>query len=277
MLWKSDVWLGRRQPIESGTSFQGVAADFSSVVPTFTRIAGKILDPPLIVAHRGAPRAERAENPAPAENTVAAFRGARGLGADWVELDVRLTADVERAIHHDAALLDGRVICEVPAAELPGSVPLLAAALDACAGLGVNVEIKSSPDDPDFRIDRRAADAVVADLDGIERARLLVTSFDLAMVDRVRALDPSLPTGLLVFELADPLRAIEVTIERGHVAINPWDPFVDEAFMVRARDAGLTVNVWTVNDPDRMRELVELGVDAIITDVPDVLAEILGR
>lgn len=231
---------------------------------------------PLIVAHRGAPRAEAPGNPAPAENTLAAFRRARHLGADWVELDVRLTVDQARAVHHDAALPDGRVICEIAAADLPDAVPLLAAALAACEGLGVNVEIKSSPDEPDFRDDRGAADAVVADLDGVDRARLLVTSFDLAMVDRVRTLDPSLPTGLLAFELADPARAVEVAAERGHVAINPWDPFVDEAFMALARDAGLAVNVWTVNDPDRMRELVDLDVDAIITDVPDVLAGVLA-
>lgn len=227
--------------------------------------------PPLIVAHRGASRAE------PPGNTVAAFRRAGELGAAWVELDVRLTADGARAVHHDAVLPDGRVICEVRAAELPPEVPLLDAALEACGPLGVNVEIKSDPAEPDFRDDRGAADAVLADLEGRERSGLLVTSFDLAMVDRVRSLDASLPTGLLAFELSDPARAIEVAADHGHVAINPWDPFVDESFVAMARDAGLAVNVWTVNDPDRMRQLVALGVDAIITDVPDVAAEVLGR
>jgi glycerophosphoryl diester phosphodiesterase len=47
--------------------------------------------------------------------------------------------------------------------------------------------------------------------------------------------------------------------------------------MELARHAGLEVNVWTVNDPDRIRELMALGVDAIIADVPDVLADVLGR
>ena len=83
---------------------------------------------------------------------MAAFRRAGELGADWVELDVRLTVDQARAVHHDAVLPDGRVICEVAAAELPDAVPLLTAALAACEGLGVNVEIKSSPDDPDFDV-----------------------------------------------------------------------------------------------------------------------------
>lgn len=218
--------------------------------------------PPLIVAHRGASRAE------PPGNTLAAFRRAGELGAAWVELDVRLTADGARAVHHDAALPDGRVICEVRAVELPPEVPLLAAALEVCGALGVNVEIKSSSDEPDFRVDRGAADAVVADLEGRERSGLLVTSFDLAMVDRVRSLDPSLPTGLLAFELSDPARAIEVAAEHGHVAINPWDPFVDEALMQRCRDLGLEVNPWTVDDRDRIVTLAALGVDGIITNVP---------
>lgn len=225
--------------------------------------------PPLIVGHRGASRAE------PPGNTEAAFRRARELGADWVELDVRLSADRFRVVHHDAALTDGRPICELRADELPSHIPLLGAALAACEGLGVNVEIKNSPDDVDFDPTRSVADVVVADLAGFDRDRLLVTSFDLATIDRVRELDPSMPSGLLAFELSEPRRAIEVASEHGHGAINPWDPFVDEAFMVLARDAGLAVNVWTVNDPDRMRQLIALDVDAIITDVPDVLANLV--
>lgn len=225
---------------------------------------------PLVVAHRGASRAE------PPGNTVAAFHRARELGADWVELDVRLTADGARAIHHDAELPDGRAICELAVAELPGFVPVLDTALAACDGLGVNVEIKNSRPDPDFDPQRTSADAVVAELAGFPRDRVLVTSFDLATVDRVRALDPTLATGLLAHELEEPKPTIELAASRGHRAINPWDPFVDDAFMELARGAGLEVNVWTVNEPDRMRELIALGVDAIITDVPDVLRGLLS-
>ena len=117
---------------------------------------------------------------------------------------------------------------------------------------------------------------MVAELAGFPRERLLVTSFDLATIDRVRALDPTLPTGLLAHDLGEPEKVIDLAVSRGHRAINPWDPFVDDAFMDLARDASLEVNVWTVNEPDRMRALIALGVDAIITDVPDVLADVLG-
>src|SRR3954451_1790565 len=99
--------------------------------------------PTAIIAHRGASAAF-------AENTVEAFRGAAALGANWVELDVRRTADGALAVHHDAHLPDGRAIVDMLAADLPEPVPSLSEALDACAPLGVNVEIKNSPQDVDF-------------------------------------------------------------------------------------------------------------------------------
>jgi glycerophosphoryl diester phosphodiesterase len=225
--------------------------------------------PPLIVAHRGASRHE-----APG-NTIAAFRRARELGADWVELDVRRTGDGARAVHHDAALPDGRVICEVAVEGLPAFVPLLSAALDACEGMGVNIEIKNGPGDPDFDPACGLADLVVTELDGFDRERVLVTSFDPATIDRVRSLDPSIPTGLLAFALDDPHPAIQAAARGGHRTINPWDPYVTEELVAGARELGLEVHVWTVNDPERMVELIELEVDAIITDVPDVLADLL--
>ena len=90
----------------------------------------------LVVAHRGA-------SAAAAENTLPAFRLARELGADWVELDARRTADGVVVVHHDAHLPDGRILAELTADELPESVPNLAEALEECDGMGVNVEIKN--------------------------------------------------------------------------------------------------------------------------------------
>jgi glycerophosphoryl diester phosphodiesterase len=227
------------------------------------------LHTPLIVAHRGASQAE------PPGNTVAAFRRAKALGADWVELDVRATADGARVVHHDAELGDGRAICELGVSELPSYIPQFEVALAACEGMGVNVEIKNSRGDPDFDPACALADTVVEVLRDTDRSRVLVTSFDLATIDRVRSLDPTVPTGLLAFDLNDPASVIDTAVAGGHRAINPWDPFVDAELMRMARTAGLEVNVWTVNDTTRMRELIDLGVDAIITDVPDVLAELL--
>ena len=67
----------------------------------------------------------------------------------------------------------------------------------------------------------------------------------------------------------------------GLQAIHPNDVLVDASFVERAHDAGLEVTVWTVDDPDRIRQLAEFGVDGIITNAPDaavhVLAEVVER
>ncbi len=84
---------------------------------------------PQVFAHRGASAARP-------ENTLDAFRHARELGADWVELDVRAHRATTRfVVHHDAHLPDGRALGRPRSAELPASVPTLDEALDACAGL----------------------------------------------------------------------------------------------------------------------------------------------
>ncbi len=97
----------------------------------------------LVFAHRGASHAYP-------ENTLAAFAGAVAMGSDGVELDVRRTADHQLIIHHDPHLGDGRIIADTLAGDLPDSVASFDDALDACAGLIVNIEIKNDPREPDF-------------------------------------------------------------------------------------------------------------------------------
>jgi len=63
--------------------------------------------------------------------------------------------------------------------------------------------------------------------------------------------------------------------QAGMAAVNPADALVDAAFVAAAHATGLAVNVWTVDDPGRMGQLVELGVDGIITNVPDVARQVV--
>jgi glycerophosphoryl diester phosphodiesterase len=223
----------------------------------------------LVVAHRGASAAH------PPGNTLEAFTAAATLGADWVELDVRPTADGRLAVHHDAELPDGRTIAEVVAVGLPGWVPLLDASLEACRGMGVNVEIKADcPPGAHEGLVR----AVVGLLRGLDDpSRFLVTSFSWDLVDRVRALAPELPTGLLAFDLASGPDPVAAAVAGGHRAVNPWDPFVDDALVTRAHAAGIEVNAWTVDDPKRIAALARLGVDAVITNRPDLARAVLER
>ena len=223
-----------------------------------------------VYAHRGASVAER-------ENTVAAFRRARELGADGVELDVRRAADGALVVHHDAHLADGRAIHELRAADLPPEVPLLDAALDACAGMVVNVEIKNWPQDVDFDPGQALVPPVLEACRGHD---VLISSFNIATVDRVRELDASVPTAWLVSFAPDRDRAgrlVEMCRRHGHEVLHPHELAVDAHLLGLCRAAGIAVNTWTVDDPARMRVLADLGVDGIVTNVPDVALAALGR
>ena len=195
-----------------------------------------------------------------------------------VELDVRRTADGQLAIHHDAHLADGRTICELVAADLPSDVPSLAEAIEACGSMGVNVEVKSSARDPDFDPARSVA-ADVAALVGSRGLydRILVSSFDVGSLSRVREVDPRVATAWLTMVVPDPAAVVASLVAEGHRALHPYDPIVDVTLVAACHTAGIEVNVWTVDDPVRMAELVALDVDGICTNVPDVALGVLGR
>lgn len=224
-----------------------------------------------VLAHRGASAVCR-------ENTLAAFRAARDLGADGVELDVRRSADGVLVVHHDAALPDGRPLASVAAAGLPAWVPTLEAALEACAGLVVDVEVKNLPTEAGFDPDESAA-AGAARL--AERLGLLdsvvVSSFSMAAIDAARAAVPSLATGWLTLAAFDQLDALALAAERGHAALLPRHEAVTPELVEAVHDRGMAVHAWTVDDPGRIREVACMGVDALITNVPDVARAELRR
>ena len=226
---------------------------------------------PLIIAHRGA--AVPVTCP---ENTVASFRRARSVASDWVELDVRRTADAKTAIHHDPHLADGRLIVSLRRDELPPEVPGLDEALAACIAMGVNVEIKNFANEPDFDPSHWLSKAVV---EATRRAdppvSVLVSSFNVDAIDRVHALASTMPTALLTFGLDDPLATVAHCAARGHRALHPYDKTVDRVLVDAAHERGLAVNVWTVDAPDRIEALAEMGVDGICTNVPDLARRVV--
>lgn len=216
-----------------------------------------------VFAHRGASAAER-------ENTIAAFRLAKQLGADGVELDVRRHESGVLAVAHDAVL----------GAPLDSSVPALADALDACAGMTVNIEIKNMPGDPDHDPSELLAERVVELLHERASDDVFVSSFSLSCINRVRELDDSITTAFLVMHAPDDDvigRIIDRTRRHGHGAVNPHHMGVTPRLVELAHAAGLQVHTWTVDDPDRMRHLADLGVDTIITNIPDVAIATLKK
>jgi glycerophosphoryl diester phosphodiesterase len=241
---------------------------------------------PLVLGHRGA------SFDAPA-NTVAAFSLAREVGADGVELDTSLSLDGVPVVIHDLTLdatTDGsgpvraRSLAEIQALDA-GSyfdasyrgerVPTLDEAFEAIGpDLVVNVELKTESWRPNG-LEQSA-------LDVIRRHntanRVIVSSFNPFALRRFRALAPEIPIGYL-YSPDEPfyLRYGWLMLGVPHEARHPQHSMIDAQYMAWARRHGYRVNTWTVDEPDRIRALRDLGVDAIITNRPDVALVALGR
>jgi glycerophosphoryl diester phosphodiesterase len=217
---------------------------------------------PLVIAHRGASGYEL-------ENSLAAFRAAAPRGADAVELDVHSTADGEFVVHHDEQLEDGRHIGRSTAAALATArlangepLPTLAQALSAIGDrLAVFVEVKTLA--PQF--DQRFLAVLAA---GPNPDGYAIHSFDHRMVKRVGALAPSLRRGVLnSSSVGRPLAALS---KAG--ALDCWQEqsLVNPRLVASVHRAGGRVIAWTVNNGDRMRELIGMGVDGLCSNYPDI-------
>jgi len=224
-----------------------------------------------VFAHRGSSHVAR-------ENTLGAFAAARKLGADGVELDVHLTADGIVVVHHDGQVPGLGPFARLRSTELPAWLPSLSQALEACRPLAVNVEIKQDEQDAEPERDMELAAAVATMLaERDEAPSVLVSSFSLAAVDAVRALRPDLATALLVDLDTDPMEALVTAREHGHGGLHPFFTCVDVALMTAAKDCGMAVRTWTVDDGTRIAALAALGVDAVITNDVATALRALGR
>lgn len=238
----------------------------------------------LNIAHRGASAV------AP-PNTLAAFAKAMELGADGIEFDVHLSADSVPVVIHDFAVDastngHGRV-ADMTLAQLKvldagvrfdpsfagERIPTLEEVLDAAGDhLLLNVELKSTS----VR-DRGLERTVLAQIEQHGSSdHVLMSSFNPFSLRRARRIAPHMPLGLLYApDMPLPLRRAWLAPLAPHQARHPQHTMVDARTMAWARKRGYRVNTWTVDEPDEMRRLIALGVDGIITDVPDVLRRVL--
>jgi glycerophosphoryl diester phosphodiesterase len=225
---------------------------------------------PQVIAHRGASGYE-------CELTFAAFDLALAQGADALELDVRATADGEPVALHDATLLrttgDPRRIDELAASVVSAlEHPARPLALDAVlARYGRSTRYFVDLKDPDPSWEGRVLEAL--DRHGVAD-RATVQSFDLEALDRLHRLAPALPVTAL-YRTADSIGLDVEAIPPIAAAVGLWHGAVDAPLVARAHRRGLAVQPWTVDDAPEARRLIALGVDAIITNRPDVVAGIV--
>ncbi len=231
------------------------------------------LGAPQVLAHRGASAVE-------VENTLLAFRRAKAFGAHAVELDVRLCKSGEMIVHHNPVLSDGRQINLLNKDELPSHVCTLAEALEACEGMWVNIEIKNDEAEPDFDPTEKLAGKMVELLRGRGAPnQWLISSFRRETIDAVHALWPELPTAWLTTTVDD-AQAESVAADlraSGHSALHPNVRTLTQHVINMMHLHDLSVNTWTIDDPVRMAELLEWGIDGLCTNKPDVALEVIAR
>ncbi|MEE6259989.1 glycerophosphodiester phosphodiesterase [Plantactinospora sonchi] len=233
---------------------------------------------PLAFAHRGG--AARGD-----ENTAEAFARAVGLGYRYVETDVHATADEVPVVFHDPTLERmtgerGRIAtlrwADLRAIRVGGAaaVPRLDDVLGAWPQVRFNVDVK-------------ADDAVETTVRAVERAgaadRVLLASFSDARLARLRrAAGPKVATSLglrgvarlRLASLANRRLVLPPSVVAAQVPVRYRGVrVVDRRFVEHVHRLGLQVHVWTIDELTEMHDLLDLGVDGIMTDHVDVLRE----
>lgn len=241
----------------------------------------------MIIAHRGA----SAYYP---ENTLPSFEGAISLGADMVELDVQFTADGEVVVFHDKRLnrcTDGRGrLGDYTLARLKkldaGSwfhkkftgvrVPLLAEVLELCKHkIPVNIEIKTEAvtDSLSGGIEEKCV--ALVDRAGM-RNQVVYSSFDPRAVRHLKQMDCRIPAAVLYekkhYGASPPSRIVE---DLQADAFNCAGYRLSKKWREDLKQHGIRVNVYTVNREKDMKRMLELGVDGMFTNYPDVLKKVI--
>lgn len=237
--------------------------------------------PPRAFAHRGWHVGDLAGR----ENTLAAFRRAVEAGYRYLETDVHLTADGELVVFHDrqldrvtdrTGLIANLTWAQVRQARVGDTepIPLLSELLAEFPDVRLNIDAKSD-----------TAVGPLADLIRTSGAidRVCLGSFyDHRLVQLRRLLGAEATTSMgsrEIFRLVratrlrrrfhTPARAAQVPVSFRGVRI------VTPRFLSTAKAAGLEVHVWTIDEPSEMRRLLDMGVDGVMTDRPDLLRQVL--
>ena len=246
----------------------------------------------LVAAHRGG----AALWP---ENSLLAFRQALALGVDALEFDLHMTSDGELVVLHDPTL-DRTTTGTGPVRDLKladlavvrlktrdGAVtderiPTFAQLLELAAAA---VELL-----PEIKVDanRQRYDSIEEKVLALLRARGLlarttVQAFQVETIRRLRALEPKARTMLLVArgdverDRARPAEAVRRARDLGATDLGMNHRLIDADVMAAARAAGIRVSAWTVNEEADILRMVDLGVDMVMSDRPDLVKKLTSR
>jgi len=222
-----------------------------------------------VIGHRGVAGLEP-------ENTLRSIEKAIDLGVDQVEIDVRMTRDGQLVVIHDETVdrtTDGRgYVKDLTFSELRRldagkgeRIPTLEEILRFTQGKVIlQIELKA----------REATDPTVHLIEGLKAQNdVIITSFVHELLERVHELNPNLRTGALFYDVQGDIcqRALDVHSEAIHVYYRNIDrKMVEEAHRKR-----LKVEAWNPDDMEDMKRIIDLGVDAVSTNRPDILLNLL--
>ncbi|MEM9518591.1 MAG: glycerophosphodiester phosphodiesterase [Actinomycetota bacterium] len=234
--------------------------------------------PPVGFAHRGGAGVYP-------ENTMRAFQHAVDLGFRYLETDVHLTRDGVLVAFHDSELdrvtdrtgrIEDLTWDEVAEARVAGvdPVPRFEELVAAFPDVRINIDPKAN----------RSVEALATAIRDLSlQERVCVTAFSRRRTRRVKALvGPALCTGggalatlAVMFGLGRRMFARDVDVLQVPPRVGPI-PVVGRRFVTTAHRWGLQVHVWTIDEPEEMERLLDLGVDGIMTDQPAVLLEVFA-
>ncbi|MDQ4128806.1 MAG: glycerophosphodiester phosphodiesterase [Actinomycetota bacterium] len=219
------------------------------------------------IGHRGAAGLEP-------ENTLRSFRRAEEEGADALEMDLRVTRDGHLVVLHDPTVerttngtgpIHGLTLAEVQ--RLDGGLG------ERVLTFGEVLGATTLPIHAELKVGEAAEPLARVILEEDVAGRVTPISFDPEALRRVKRVLPDQPVGLVLS--GAPSEAAEQARAVGAILISLEWAYLDAEAVERCRRAGLKVTAWTVNEPEQMRRAIELGVDGITTDRPDLLAAII--
>ena len=216
------------------------------------------------------------------ENTIAAFAIGLALGVDGLELDVHLSRDGVVVVHHDPLLdrtttLRGPIVQRTAEELRRAAVPTLAEVLARFRDPRIIIEMKVN-----------TADLAAATVDVVRKAgaveRVCLGSFGLRVLRAARAIEPAIATSGAREEVRWALYRSWLRWPASRVAYSGYQipefsgntRVVSPRFVEYAHDAGLGVQAWTVDAEEQARRLLACGVDALITDRPDVIVPLVA-